>query len=64
MNEKHTPAACPGLLEAALGMKRIVEEIDGAMNHGTWRDEHGMRLKDTPEWVALYNAVSKAEARS
>ncbi len=46
------------LAKAARGMKRIVEEIDGAMNHGTWRDERGMRLKDTPEWVALYNAIS------
>lgn len=45
------------VLDAALGMKRIVEEIDGAMNHGTWRDESGARLKDTPEWVALYNAL-------
>ena len=45
------------LAKAAAGMKRIVEEIDGAMNHGIWRDERGMRLKDTPEWVALYNAI-------
>lgn len=44
--------------EAAKSLKRIVEEIDGAMNHGTWRDERGMRLKDTPEWVALYNAIA------
>jgi hypothetical protein len=52
--------AVRGLVEAARGMKRIVEEIDGAMNHGAWRDEKsGMRLKDTPEWVALYNALAK-----
>ena len=50
------------VLEAVRGMKRIVEEIDGAMNHGTWRDEHGVRLKDTPEWVALYNAIVECDA--
>lgn len=33
------------LLTAGLGLKRIIEEIDGAMNHGTWRDERGMRLQ-------------------
>jgi len=49
-----------GLLEAAKGLKRIVEEIDGTMNHGTWRDDKGVRLKDTPEWVALYLAISEA----
>lgn len=48
------------LLEAAKGLKRIVEEIDGTMNHGTWRDAHGVRLKDTAEWVALYLAVATA----
>ena len=32
----------------------IVEGIDGAMNHGTWRDDKGTRLKDTPQWVAFY----------
>jgi hypothetical protein len=46
------------LIEAVSGLKRIVEEIDGAMNHGTWRDDHGTRLKDTPEWVAAYNALA------
>lgn len=51
----------PELLAAALGMRRIIEEIDGVMNHGTWRDERGLRLKDTKEWVALYNAISKSE---
>lgn len=38
----------------------IVEGINGAMNHGTWRDDHGNRLKDTPEWVAFYNAALRA----
>jgi len=32
----------------------IVEGIRGAMNHGTWRDEKGNRLKDTNEWVLFY----------
>ena len=47
------------LQNAAYGLRRIVEEIDGAMKHGTWRgDIDGVRLKDTPEWVAFYNAMS------
>ena len=46
------------LVETMAGLKRIVEEIDGAMNHGTWRDEKGMRLKDTPEWVSAYAALA------
>ena len=46
------------LVEAASGMKAIVEEIRGAMEHGSWRDDKGMRLKDTPEWVALYAALA------
>ena len=55
-----TPATPEGdaISRAAEGLRRIVEEIDGAMNHGTWRDDHGVRLKDTPEWVAFYNATS------
>ena len=44
--------------ETMAGLKRIVEEIDGAMNHGTWRDEKGMRMKDTPEWVSAYVALA------
>ncbi len=32
----------------------IVEGIKGSMEHGTWTDKNGMRLKDTPEWVAFY----------
>jgi hypothetical protein len=51
------------LIEAVSGLKRIVEEIDGAMNHGTWRDDHGTRLKDTPEWVAAYNAFAALRAK-
>lgn len=34
----------------------IVEGLKGSMEHGAWRDEHGKRLKDTPEWVKFYNA--------
>ena len=44
------------LVEAGDGLHSIVEGIQGAMQHGTWRDEKGQRLKDTPEWVAFYNA--------
>lgn len=44
------------LLAAATGMISIVEGINNVMNHGVWRDERGIRLKDTPEWVSLYNA--------
>lgn len=43
------------LVEAAGELSSIVEGIQGAFNHGAWRDEkNGMRLKDTSEWVALY----------
>lgn len=48
------------LIDASRRLLVIVEGINGAMNHGTWRDERGVRLKDTPEWVAFYNAVKKA----
>jgi Lar family restriction alleviation protein len=51
------------LVEAAKGLKGIVEEIRGVMEHGTWRDEKGQRLKDTPEWVTLYNALAKLGVR-
>lgn len=50
------------IAEAARSLRQIVEEIDGAMNHGTWRDDHGARLKDTPEWVALYNALTQSDS--
>lgn len=48
--------AAEAMFAAVTGMVSIVEGIDGAMNHGAWRDERGMRIKDTPEWVSLYNA--------
>ena len=52
------------LVAAAKALKSIVEEIQGAMQHGTWRDEKGQRLKDTPEWVTLYNSLAKLETRA
>ena len=56
MTDLHTENA---RLRAALeALVTIVEGIDGAMNHGTWRDDKGMRLKDTPQWVALYVALA------
>jgi hypothetical protein len=51
------------LCDAVEGLNRIVEGIDGAMNHGTWRDDHGMRFKDTPEWVEAYNALAALRAK-
>jgi hypothetical protein len=62
-----TPAPSPDvaqsdLMQSGLGLKRIVEEIDGAMNHGTWRDDQGTRLKDTQEWVQFYNALAALAA--
>lgn len=50
------------LIESCAGLNRIVEEIDGAMSHGDWHDKNGNRLKDTPEWVALY--VARAALRA
>jgi len=35
----------------------IVEGLKGAIEHGTWRDEKGMRLKDTKEWMEFYVAT-------
>lgn len=39
----------------------IVEGI-GGIQHGTWRDEQGHRLKDTPAWAAFYVAARNAAA--
>lgn len=44
--------------EAAKDLIGIVEGINN-LSHGTWRDEKGQRLKDTPEWVKFYNAISE-----
>lgn len=47
------------LVAAAGELTSIVEGIQGAFNHGTWRDEkNGMRLKDTTEWCAFYCALA------
>jgi len=39
----------------------IVEGI-GGIQHGTWRDEQGHRLKDTPAWTAFYVAARNTAA--
>ena len=49
-----------GAPDPAAALIEIVEGIKGAMEHGTWRDDHGRRLKDTPEWVAFYVAVRRS----
>jgi hypothetical protein len=42
--------------EAVSGVIEIVEGVRGAMEHGTWRAERSnLRMKDTDEWVRLYN---------
>ena len=47
------------LREAGLGLKSIVEGIQGAMEHGTWRAERSnLRMKDTEEWVTFYNVMT------
>jgi len=51
------------LIAASLALKEIVEDISGAMDHGTFRAEKGMRLKDTPEWVAFYVALAQIGAK-
>lgn len=48
------------MVEAGKRLKSIVEEVEGAFKHGGWWDENGVRLKDTPEWVAFYNALTAA----
>ena len=57
-------AALERLRDACYGLRSIVEGIDGAMNHGVWRDENGRRLKDTPEWVRFYNATAALNGES
>lgn len=42
---------------------QIVEGVQGSMEHGTWRDEKGMRLKDTNAW-ALFYTTFKASAQA
>lgn len=45
----------------AVALIEIVEGIRGALNHGTWVDANGRRLKDTPEWAAFYVAQRQAQ---
>ena len=33
---------------------QIVEGLKGSMEHGTWRDDNGVLLKDTNEWMFFY----------
>lgn len=43
---------------ASENLIRIVEGIEGAMTHGTWRAEKSnLRMKDTEEWTQFYCAV-------
>lgn len=50
----NSPVAEPHVMTSAAGLIEIVEGIKGTMAHGVWRDEKGMRLKDTSEWVRFY----------
>lgn len=53
------------LVDAAIGLKGIVEGIHGAMEHGTFRAERSnLRMKDTDEWVAFHNAITAWENRN
>lgn len=42
--------------DPATPLIQIVEGVKGSIEHGTWVDRNGMRLKDTPEWVSFYVA--------
>ena len=46
-------------LRKLTGLVDIVEGFNGAMCHGTWRDDKGFRLKDTAEWVSYYCAAKE-----
>jgi hypothetical protein len=48
------------LSQDARDLIEIIEGVKGTVGHGTWRDDSGMRLKDTPEWVAFYVTVNKS----
>lgn len=45
-------------------LNQIVEGVKGSMEHGTWRDEKGRRLKDTNEWALFYTTFKNAAATS
>lgn len=53
------------LVDAAIGLKGLVDGIQCAMEHGTFRAERSnLRMKDTDEWVAFYNALTAWENRN
>lgn len=41
------------------GLVDVVEGANGAICHGTWRDDRGFRLKDTAEWASYYSATKE-----
>ena len=45
-------------------LNQIVEGLKGSMGHGTWRDDKGMRLKDTNEWAVFYTKFKNAAEAS
>lgn len=47
------------VINAANWLNEMVEGISGAIEHGTWRDEKGRRLKDTPQWVQFYVSLKR-----
>jgi len=47
------------VINASNWLNEIVEGVRGSIEHGTWRDEKGRRLKDTPEWVQFYVALKR-----
>lgn len=51
-------ASAPVGVEAAA----LIQLVEGP-NFLRWQDQHGVRLKDTPEWVAFYVATKKALAQ-
>ena len=58
----HIARAAASLGDPCAALIELVEGITGSMNHGTWRDDKGRRLKDTREWVAFYAAARAALA--
>jgi len=48
------------LAKAAAELIQVVEGVKGSIEHGTWRDDAGRRLKDTPEWMRFYVASGEA----
>ena len=48
--------------EICADLVQLVEGFAGAMDHGTWVDCHGFRLKDTKEWANFYCLSKKLDA--